>query len=95
MHTTLMNTFLCFFIVIISITFLSSALLENDEYSLADNDWMDFNSYYPTYKFDTRAVNSRFWKRLPQRHFWKRSLIESTMNNNDMVKSIFKQQDKH
>ncbi|CAF1237040.1 unnamed protein product [Rotaria sordida] len=95
MHTTLMNTFLCFFIVIISITFLSSALLENDEYSLADNDWMDFNSYYPTYKFDTRAVNSRFWKRLPQRHFWKRSLIESKMNNNDMVKSIFKQQDKH
>ncbi|CAF2526455.1 unnamed protein product [Rotaria sp. Silwood2] len=94
MHSTLMNTCLWFFIVIISITFLSTASLENDEYALADSDWLDFDTYYPAYKFDTRAINSRFWKRLPQRHFWKRSVVESAMKNNDMVKSVSKQ-DKH
>ncbi|CAF3536796.1 unnamed protein product [Rotaria sp. Silwood1] len=79
-------------------TIISTASLENDEYSLANNDWINMDTYYPTYEFDTRAINSRFWKRLPHRHFWKRSVVESKIKHNNMMKSISKQsqqQDKH
>lgn len=99
MHATLMNSLLCFFIVFLGITFLSGASIDNDEYSLADTDWMDYNNFYPVHEFDDRAVKSRFWKRAPHRHFWKRSIVEpSSMQNDNTAKSVSKQlhqQDSH
>lgn len=98
MHSTLMNTLLCCFIVFLGITLLSTAALDNDEYSLADMDWMDYNNYYPYHEFDERGIKSRFWKRAPRRHFWKRSIAELPMKKAHMIKSFsnqLEQQDKH
>ncbi|CAF0883068.1 unnamed protein product [Adineta steineri] len=93
MRMTLINTILCLFIALIGITLSSSSSLDNDDYATANSDWNQFDSYYPTHFLNVRAAKSRFWKRAPPRKFWKRSLDESTMNNNDM--DNFQQQEKH
>ncbi|CAF1067759.1 unnamed protein product [Adineta steineri] len=75
MRTTLINTILCFFIVMIGITLSSSMSVDNDEHIAASNmDWSDGDNYYPSHQLDLRAAKSRFWKRAPNRHFWKRSI---------------------
>ncbi|CAF5137140.1 unnamed protein product, partial [Rotaria magnacalcarata] len=86
MRATLMNSLLCcFFMVLLGITFLSSASIENNEHSLDDK---DYNSFYPVHAFDDRAVKSRFWKRAPRRHFWKRSVVEPSMQNDNTAKPV-------
>jgi hypothetical protein len=82
MRTAFINTILCFLIVIIGITFSSSASIDNDDYAAANTDWTDFDTLYPVHQLDARAAKSRFWKRVPPRRFWKRS----TKDNNDMNK---------
>lgn len=94
MHTTLINTLLCVFIVIIGITYSSTSSIGNDDYAPADIDGIDLDMNYPGHELDIRAMKSRFWKRAPQRKFWKRS----AMDNENMVKSLsnkFQQHDKH
>jgi hypothetical protein len=88
MRSTLINTILCFFIVLLGITLSSSASIDNDDYAAANIDWMDFDTYYPGHQLEARAAKSRFWKRAPNRKFWKRSLVQSAMTNNDMIKSV-------
>ncbi|CAF3730808.1 unnamed protein product [Rotaria socialis] len=73
------------------------ASIDNDEYSL-DTDWMDYSSFHPVHALEDRAIHSRFWKRPRHRHFWKRSLVEPSMQNDNTVKSVSKQlqqQNKH
>ncbi|CAF3372373.1 unnamed protein product [Rotaria socialis] len=98
MRATLINSLLCcFFIVLLGIICLSSASIDNDEYSL-DTDWMDYSSFHPVHALEDRAIHSRFWKRPRHRHFWKRSLVEPSMQNDNTVKSVSKQlqqQNKH
>jgi hypothetical protein len=81
MRIALINTILCFFIVIIGITLSSSASIDNDDYAASNIDWADVDTFH---QLDARAAKSRFWKRVPPRRFWKRS----TDNN-------INQQDKH
>jgi len=88
MRIALINTILCFFLVIIGITFSSSASIDNDDYPAANIDWVDFDTIYPVHQLDARAAKSRFWKRVPPRRFWKRSIFESEMKNTDMSKSV-------
>jgi len=95
---TLINTILCLFIVLIGIALSSSSSIDNDDNAAANLEWNDFDSYYPAHFLNARAAKSRFWKRAPHRKFWKRSLVESTMNNNDMADSAYshiQQQEKH
>jgi hypothetical protein len=77
MRTAFINTILCFFIVIIGITYSSSASFDNDDYAAANVDWMNFDTAFPSHHLDARAAKSRFWKRVPARKFWKRSTFES------------------
>lgn len=90
MRTTLLNTIFCFLIIIIGITFSSSAPFDNDEIA-ANIDWVDFDTLYPNHQLDVRAAKSRFWKRVPSRKFWKRSTFE----NQDMISNQIHQEDKH
>ncbi len=80
MRTLLINTILCLFIVIIGITVSSSASIDNDDYAAANNDWIDFDTVYPVHQLDARAAKSRFWKRVPHRKFWKRSILDKDMS---------------
>ncbi len=75
----------------------SSSSMDNDDNAAASIDWNDFDSYYPTHLLNVRAAKSRFWKRVPARKFWKRSVFEPAMNN-DMADSAYnqiQQQEKH
>jgi hypothetical protein len=97
MRMTFISTILCLFIVLIGIA-LASSSMDNDDNVAANFDWNDFDSYYPSHLLDVRAAKSRFWKRVPHRKFWKRSLFESSMNNNNMAgseNSQTQQQEKH
>jgi len=91
MRMTLINTILCLFIALIGITLSSSFSLDNDDYAAVNNDWNDVDNYYPAHFLNARAAKSRFWKRAPPRKFWKRSLFESAVNNNDMADSAYSQ----
>jgi hypothetical protein len=84
MRTNLINTILCCFIVIIGVALSASVSLDQDDHAAASMDWTDFDRYGPAHQLDARAAKSRFWKRAPHRHFWKRSVA---MTNNDMAKS--------
>jgi hypothetical protein len=86
MRTTLINTILCFFIVIIGVTLSSSASSDNEDHVAANIDWIYADTYYPVHQLDVRAAKSRFWKRAQHRKFWKRSIT-----NKDMVKSVSNQ----
>ncbi len=85
MRTSLINTILCFLIVIIGVTLSTSASLDNDDHAAINMDWADLDNYDAIHQLDARAAKSRFWKRAPHRHFWKRSI---SMKNNDMPKSV-------
>ncbi len=74
MRSLLINTILCFLIVIICITLSSSTSIDNDDdyaASIANNNWMYFDTIDPVHQLDARAAKSRFWKRAPHRKFWK------------------------
>lgn len=88
MRLTLINTILCLFIVVIGIALSSSSSFDTDDYASANLDWNDLDSYYPAHALNARAVKSRFWKRAPHRKFWKRSVVETAMNNNNLAASI-------
>ena len=80
MRLTLINTLLCLFIALVGIALSSSSSIDADEYAAANLDWNDLDNYDAVRLLNARAVNSRFWKRAPQRKFWKRSVEESNMN---------------
>ena len=87
MRMTVCNTILCLLIVLIGIALSSSSAIETDDYAAANGDWNDFDGYYPAHILNVRAPNSRFWKRRTPSKFWKRSVHEPAMSNNDMVDS--------
>ncbi|UJR37115.1 hypothetical protein I4U23_029819 [Adineta vaga] len=79
MRTTLINTILFLFIAFIGITLSSSSSPDNDGNAAVENiDWEDFDNYYPAHILSARAAKSRFWKRMSQRKFWKRSALTDT-----------------
>ncbi|UJR09122.1 hypothetical protein I4U23_013369 [Adineta vaga] len=80
MRTIFINTILCFFILIIGVTLSSSVSLDHDDHAATHMDWVDLDNYAPSHQLDVRAAKSRFWKRAPYRHFWKRS---ASMANNE------------
>ncbi|CAF2151709.1 unnamed protein product [Rotaria magnacalcarata] len=91
------NFILCLLIVLIGIAVSSSSSTDNDE-SAPPADWNYFDAYYPYHLLKARAAKSRFWKRAPHRKFWKRSLSELAMNNDDMTEFQYgqdQQQEKH
>ena len=87
MRLTLINTILCLFIVLIGIALSSSSSFDTDDYATANLDWNDLDNYYPAHALNARAAKSRFWKRVPHRKFWKRSVVESAINKNNLAAS--------
>ena len=81
MRLSLINSLFCLFVAFLAIALSSSSTLENDDYVLGNIDWNDFDGYYPEHALNVRAAKSRFWKRAPRRHFWKRSLVQDKMEN--------------
>ena len=86
MRLTFINTILCLFLVVIGITLSMSSSIETDDNLASNINWNDFDDFYPAHFLNARAVKSRFWKRAPHRHFWKRSV-----SNNDMIDSSHRQ----
>lgn len=98
MRMILVNIIICVFIVLLGIAFSSSSSIDSDDLAAANLDWNYYDSYYPAHLLKARAAKSRFWKRTPYRKFWKRSLLDSDMNNNDADESANsqdQQQEKH
>ena len=73
--------------------------IDGNDFATLDNiDWNYADIPYPTHLLDTRASQSRFWKRVPPQKFWKRSLHKTIINNNDMLDFPYnqvQQQEKH